>query len=136
MTKLKFNELTRAESNPQIIETLLRKGWQIVEQQSTTQPPKTESEIKAETYFVAVENGFLVEPENFVLALHDQDRLAFTQMLSLIKEALDLGLITNETTHTILDKNGSPHQVTTLRFRQIMVQYGFYYKTIWDDLNA
>lgn len=80
-----------------------------------------------------IDNGFLIQPEGFVLGLHESDRSAFAQMLSLVKEALDLGLITNETPQIIADKNGQKHQISTLRFRQIMVQYGFYYKSLWDQ---
>lgn len=83
----------------------------------------------------AIDGGFKVEPENFILALCDNDRLMFTQMLSLVKEALDLGLITNETSQTISDKFGQKHELTTLRFRQIMVQYGMYYRGLWDQLT-
>lgn len=83
----------------------------------------------------AIDGGFKVEPENFILALCDNDRLMFTQMLSLVKEALDLGLITNETSQTISDKFGQKHELTTLRFRQIMVQYGMYYKGLWGQLT-
>lgn len=79
--------------------------------------------------------GYTVDPEGFILGLSDADRGAFTQMLALIKEALDLGLISNDTMQTIADKSGQKHQITTLRFRQIMVAYGFYYKTLWDQMT-
>lgn len=82
-----------------------------------------------------ISEGYLVQPENFILALKDSDRSSFSQMLSLIKEALDLGLITNETPQTIADKNGQKHEISTLRFREIMVQYGFYYKSLWDQMT-
>lgn len=80
--------------------------------------------------------GYTVEPEGFILGLTESDRNAFTQMLALTKEALDLGLITNDTPQIIADINGETHTVLTLRFRQIMVQYGFYYKGLWDALNS
>lgn len=75
---------------------------------------------------------YLVEPEGFRLRLADRDRSMFSQMLGLVKEALDLGLTSNEEPVTIADANGTPHQVTTLRFRQIMVGYGSFYKALWD----
>lgn len=81
-----------------------------------------------------IDAGYLVEPEGFTLGLTESDRNAFTQMLTLTKEALELGLITNDTPQTIADKSGQKHQITTLRFRQIMVAYGFYYKSLWDQL--
>lgn len=79
--------------------------------------------------------GYTVEPENFTLGLSDADRGAFTQMLALTKEALDLEIITNDTPQTISDKGGQKHTISTLRFRQIMVQYGMYYKGLWDQLS-
>lgn len=81
-----------------------------------------------------IENGYTVDPEGFVLGLAESDRNAFTQMLTLIQEALVLGLITNDSDQTISDKSGQKHTITTLRFRQIMVQYGLYYKALWDQL--
>lgn len=82
-----------------------------------------------------IRQGFTVQPENYVLGLGDLDRIAFSQMLTLVKEALDLNLIDNDTPQTIADADGVKHTVTTLRFRQIMVEYGFYYKNLWDQLN-
>lgn len=80
----------------------------------------------------AVEAGYTVQPEGFTLALGDNDRSQFAQMLTLVQEALSLGLITNETPQTIADKDGGKHTVTTLRLRQILVLYGLHYKGIWD----
>lgn len=85
------------------------------------------------SFFRKIENGFTVQPENITLGLSENDRNSFSQMLSLVKEALDLGLITNDLSQIISDINGEKHQISTLRFRQIMVQYGFYYKNLWDQ---
>lgn len=76
--------------------------------------------------------GYDVDPEGFTLGLEDSDRNAFTQMLTLVQEAKALGLIDDTTPQTITDNTGTKQTVTTLRFRQIMVGYGFYYKTLWD----
>ena len=78
-------------------------------------------------------DGYNVQPENITLGLSENDRNSFSQMLSLVKEALDLGLITNDSPQIISDINGEKHQISTLRFRQIMVQYSFYYKNLWDQ---
>ncbi|GAA5137359.1 hypothetical protein GCM10023213_13920 [Prosthecobacter algae] len=80
--------------------------------------------------------GYLVQPEGFTLSLADRDRLQFTQMLALVREALDLGLISNTTPQKIADSEGNLHEISTLRFRQIMVGYGFCYKTAWDQAKA
>ena len=79
--------------------------------------------------------GYTVDPEGFILGLAESDRNAFTQMLTLTQEALSLGMVNNDTDQVIADKSGGKHTITTLRFRQIMVAYGFYYKTLWDQLS-
>lgn len=81
-----------------------------------------------------IKNGYVVNPEGFILGLEDEDRILFNQMISLIREALDLGLITNDTPQIITDINGKDISLTTLRFRQIMVGYGMYYKSLWDQM--
>jgi hypothetical protein len=95
---------------------------------------KTPEELSSEQLKTSIEGGFLVQPEGFTLALNDTDRIAFSQLLVLVKEALELGLISNDSPQIISDKNGQKHEISTLRFRQIMVAYGFYYKSIWDKL--
>lgn len=83
-----------------------------------------------------IADGYTVTPEGFVLALGSEDRAQFAQLLALIREALDLGLITGTTSQSIKDKNGVMHEVTTDRLRQILVGYGFRYKQLWDTLNS
>lgn len=82
-----------------------------------------------------IDAGYDVQPEDFVLGLSEYDRTAFTQMLLLVREALDLGLISNSDSQTISDKTGEKHSLTTERFRQIMVSYGLFYKSLWDQLS-
>lgn len=135
----------REETERSIIDNLLRKGWKeiyIPEFDTSTHSIEYDSSLedfklvpKIKTTNDIVRDGFLVLPENFVLSLQEADRSLFTQMLSLVKEALDLGLITNDTPQTIADKDGQKHEISTLRFRQIMVQYGFYYKNLWDQMT-
>lgn len=153
--RLSFKNLTRTESSESVINNLKRKGW--VEMPDDVKPeynPETqqlsfnsadktysildlpEREVNINKFQSHVSQGFLVEPENFTIGLDENDRAAFSQMLSLVKEALDLSLITNETPQTISDKSGQKHQLTTLRFRQVMVAYGFYFKGLWDELNS
>lgn len=103
-------------------------GWEIV--------PLGNDEQKQLTFYNGVVAGFTVAPEGFTLRLEDADRAAFAQMLALVREALDLGLITDATPQLISDSAGTRHEVTTLRFRQIMVAYGLHYKGLWDALTA
>ena len=91
---------------------------------------------KVEAAKAQVRAGYTVQPEGFTLALGDNDRNQFTQMLTLVQEALSLGLINNDTPQTIADKDGGKHTVSTLRLRQILVLYGLYYKGIWDTATT
>jgi hypothetical protein len=165
MTILNYNNLTRKETDQSVIDNLLRKGWiDITPPERPAQPehdssieylqysaetnsyikiPYTEEELinsnlmeRRENLMQSINSGFLVQPENFILGLSDADRGAFTQMLALVREALDFELITNDTPQIISDINGEKHEINTLRFRQIMVQYGLYYKNIWDSLKS
>lgn len=83
-----------------------------------------------------LDGGYAVEPEGFSLAIGKEDHAAFDEMAGLVRESLDLGVITNETPQTFADKDGQIHSVTTLRFRQIMVGYGSYCKSLWDAAKA
>ena len=133
--KLKFDSLTKVSYDLNEISHLLRKGW-IEVQEIIVLPQISPEDERKQLIWRKISEGFLVEPENFTLGLDENDRSAFSQMLGLVKEALDLSLITNDTLQTISDKSGQKHQLTTLRFRQIMVAYGFYFKGLWDELNS
>lgn len=105
----------------------VERNWQLVPSTAQQQHSLRVAQAKA-----LVEAGYTVQPEGFTLALGDNDRSQFTQMLTLVQEALSLGLITNEMPQTIADKDGGKHTVSTLRLRQILVLYGLHYKGIWD----
>ena len=105
----------------------VERDWQVV--------LKTSEQLQADRIEAAkaqVRTGYTVQPEGFTLALGDNDRSQFTQMLTLVQEALSLGFIDNDTPQTIADKDGGKHTVSTLRLRQILVLYGLHYKGIWD----
>lgn len=154
MTKLTYADQIREEFDDNIINTLVRKGWVIIP--TTIAPPAVEmtaeeiqnsldfenavllSEQKAAARKIItdqIDAGYDVQPEDFVLGLSEYDRTAFTQMLLLVREALDLGLISNSDSQTISDKTGEKYLLTTERFRQIMVSYGLFYKSLWDQLS-
>jgi len=161
MPKLIFDNSERDEIDQSIIENLQRKGWNIIntpEYDNNSQrlvfdkdskeylvvnltveevSEKRMVEDKINNQLIInqkISAGYLVNPENFTLGLLDNDRNLFTQMTSLIREALDLGLITNDTPQIITDINSKDISLTTLRFRQIMVGYGMYYKSLWDQM--
>jgi len=154
---LKYENQTRIETDQSIIDTLVRKGWTVLPEKppapsydsdaekivydeqtnSWTIVPLDENELlnkQQELIFSTISQGYTVQPENFTLGLQESDRNAFSQMLSLVKEALDLNMISNDTPQTIADTSETKHTISTLRFRQLMVEYGFYYKSLWDQL--
>ena len=153
--KLIYNNIIRTEFDNDTIQNLIRKGWTEVSAPVITIPEYdpltqriqlnpstssyevidlTSSEIASITFNNSVNMGFLVSPENFYLGLQDEDRNAFTQMMVLLREALEMGLITPQTPQSIKDKDGNVHTITTERFQQIIISYGFYYKTLWEQL--
>lgn len=82
---------------------------------------------------LAYASGYTVQPEGFVLSVEKHDRDQFTAMVALLREALDFEQITNSTPLQIADKSGALHTITTQRFREIMVGYGFYCVALWKD---
>ena len=138
MSKLVYKEEIRYESDIDIIQTLLRKGWQIVEEPITYEydndPIMLAREEARKIVLDKIALGYSVLPENFVLGYEEQDRSAFTQMTVLIREALNRNLIDNNTPQTIKDINGTMHTVITDRYLDIIIGYGLYYKQLWDQL--
>lgn len=130
---LRYNNQERIETDVGSIANLVRKGWTVVENQPSPLPETNKEAQDLINFHEEIKKGFLVLPENFTLALDVNDRSVFSQMLILIKEALDLNLMGNDTPQIISDKDGQKHEISTLRFRQIMVSYGLYYKAIWDS---
>lgn len=105
-------------------------------QQRAELPDLLAAQARSKTSLDLVDAGYTVQPEGFTLALHDRDRAQFAGMLALVREGLDLGLINAQTAQTIADQDGGVHTVTTQRFREIMVGYGLYFKTLWDAANT
>jgi len=160
MTILKYQNQIKEEADQSVIDNLLRKGWIIFEKSLPPEfdeskerlsydkdlniysvIPLTREELSIrdkmntqQALFVKVQDGYKTE-EGFILSLGDNDRALLSQMLLLVKEALDLGLISNDTPQIIVDKDGNEQTLTALRFRQIMVGYGMYYKSLWDQMD-
>lgn len=87
-------------------------------------------------YDAAVAAGYPVQPEGFTLRLGDQDRLLFSQLSSWMREALEVGAITETTEMPIADDTGTLRSVPVARLRQILVEYGAYYMALWQHLVA
>jgi len=84
---------------------------------------------------ILINEGFKVEPEGFILGLQESDRSAFFQALTLINQAENLGLLTDDSIQEISDINGTRKTVSVRRFKEIVVSYGFYYMTLWSKKN-
>lgn len=67
------------------------------------------------------------------LALYDYDRSNFSSMLTLVNEGLMLGQMTTSSMVSIKSQEGDILYMTALQFKILMLQYGFYYKTVWDQ---
>jgi hypothetical protein len=76
------------------------------------------------------------------LAAGDRDRSLFAQTLVLLREAEDL--LTTEaekiafraSPQTITDRKGVPHTMSVTELRELLVQYGLNYRTLWLAANA
>ena len=86
-------------------------------------------------YRQGIEQGYNIPNTPYYLGLDDADRAQFQGMLLLVNEALSLGLITTASMQSIVDKNNNVIPMSVLDFKQLMVGYGFYYKTLWDQKN-
>jgi hypothetical protein len=86
-----------------------------------------------ETYEERVAAGYPIPNTPYFLAMQDSDRAQFSGMLVLIRELLDAGYITNDTTQSIKTSDNTIMEITTAEFRQLMIGYGIYYKTVWNE---
>jgi len=75
------------------------------------------------------------------LAAGERDRALFAQTLVLLREAEDLLATEAEkiafraSTQTIIDCKGVPHSMSVTELRELLVQYGLNYRTIWLAAN-
>jgi hypothetical protein len=76
------------------------------------------------------------------LAAGERDRSLFAQTLVLLREAEDL-LSTEEekiafraSMQTITDHKGVPYTLSVTELRELLVQYGLNYRTLWLAANA
>ena len=74
--------------------------------------------------------------KGFSLKLHKEDRDAFAQLLLLVREGLDLGTLSINSTLEVLDTINAVQILTVQEFRQMMVGYGLYYKQLWNQYVA
>lgn len=90
--------------------------------------------ISADTIFNnAINAGYNIPSSPYYLGLEDPDRAQFSGMLSLLNEALEAGYVTTASSVTIRDKEYNIIPLTVGSFKGLMIGYGFYYKTLWDN---
>lgn len=77
--------------------------------------------------------GYVDQITNIKLKTTIAAQTRFASMIVLVKEAIDLGFITNDSNQTIYDYNEQPHTMTTMELRQLMLRYGLYCKYIFDE---
>lgn len=88
---------------------------------------KPEEEVSSESFYTALQEGYLVEPEGFTLALQENDQNAFTRLLTLLSVAG-----TSDDTNTVIaDKDGVLRTATYGRLKEILIGYGVYYQQLW-----
>jgi len=98
-------------------------GWAI------TQLPV--EEIKRNAYQATIDAGYTVPGLGITLAMQESDRNAFTGLLSLLNEAISMGLKTITDPVAIADITGASYTVTIGQFKQIMLGYGLYISELW-----
>ena len=86
-----------------------------------------------EVFEQKISAGYPVPNSPYHLALNDGDRAQFSSMTILIRELLDKGYISNSTIQSIKDKDDNIITMTTEQYRDLMIGYGMYYKSIWDS---
>jgi hypothetical protein len=80
-----------------------------------------------------LEQGYFDEAENITLAIKEQDRTAFSQLLTMLKLAAELSQEL-PSQMAIADKDGGLHLLTILNLKALLLRYGFYYHTISSNL--
>ena len=85
-----------------------------------------------EIYNQKVKIGYNIPATPYYLGLDMSDRVQFSGMLSLLNEALQFGYVTTASMTMIRDKNYNDIPMSVIGFKQLMLGYGMYYKSIWD----
>lgn len=86
-------------------------------------------------FYAKTVNGFLVQPENFILGLTEKDITLLTSFMTLIQEGVYLNKYTENSTEIIYDIDGVAHQIAIPRLREILYDYGSYFKTMYYNMR-
>ena len=107
-------------------------GW-IYNPKTETFTPPVVIASPLDEFNAKVEAGF--DYNGIVLGLQENDRVQFTQLITMIQEGLQLNLITNDAPIYVKDINGAPHEISVQNLRTALFSYGMYFKTLWDNYN-
>lgn len=93
---------------------------------------KTSKLLELDNYFNnKIISGYYDETEDIIVAITSDDRKSFTETLTMLSLAKDLGQ--NIETFTITDINNQLHELPILRLKILLLKYGIYYQTIWQS---
>lgn len=137
---LYYQDALREENDSVSIETALRKGWKVQPESPDCEPNQIvkwnwEQErwdvedlpLIRESFDTELAQGFLVQPENFRLAMQDSDRNQWTALRSQILDGLSMEKLSMDTPIIIWDIEGTPKEVAVRRLREILFDSGVWY---------
>lgn len=140
---------SRCETESGVINNLINQGWQIRPEEPSYNPntdyiPQwngqewitgsiSQEEIRFKEFENKVEQGYLVEPEGFYLAIGTSDLQSWNQLDAGLAKGEKLGILNSDIPISIVDKNGESHIITIGRWDQILLGLFLYYKEIWDE---
>lgn len=137
---LYYGNLLREETDPNLIELALSKGWKerpsapecSVDEMAEWDLEKGQWTISTKpiqivTFQDELDKGFYVESEGFYLAMQDSDRNQWTALRSQLLDGLSMEKITHDTPILIWDNEGKPHQITVNKIREILFDAGIWY---------
>jgi hypothetical protein len=96
-------------------------GWKL--ENGEWSDPQAESKTQAENYAAALTGGYLDETLGVRLKTTQKAQRDFVAMAMLIREGLELGLISNDTMQTIWNFDNEPVELTVLQIRQLFDDY-------------
>jgi hypothetical protein len=98
-------------------------------------PPDSNIENAVDTtaiWYQKLQEGFTDPVTNVKLKTTVDAQRWFTSMAISVREAIDLGAITNDTQQVIWDFNEQPQTLTTLEIRQVLLRYAAYCQEIFN----
>ena len=134
--KLTPTQKTFYEANPTAsVNEVLAKKLNTPAEPTLQDLKNTKKHIVDNDFVLLLEQGYFDEEENIRLAIKDEDRTAFSQLLSMLKLAEELQADTPETIE-IADKHSKLHSLSILNLKALLLRYGFYYQYFWSNTVA